>query len=306
MPRARPTAAVLHGGWIVASDEAPAGFAIWGEQSPNARVRPRQGRKRNAAPPATRPHPFALSDDGVRHALSIMGLTRWAVQTNVRKAFACLPSRGDEPLRSSELLQAASAADVRLAEWELSAVVLDEVSSVSLLPRIAAASAPNSSMLGDDLRAWIVAARFALSLLVRQRFLPRVVQLGEDEDELVARWAPVMDDVADRATLQAIEAGMPTAGTSLTWAPDEPRATPRDALADYLAAVIDGVARRSRPSAGDTTHLPAIVSAWLASLGRDDATIQLQGDASRTLRRNVTAWTDQTGGVEADAAFRLC
>ncbi|HEY2595076.1 MAG TPA: hypothetical protein VGK33_14360, partial [Chloroflexota bacterium] len=97
---------------MLASRGTPAGFAIWGEQSPNVRIRPRTPRRRpsNAESRPTygqRPqqpavvvpvHPFALSDDGVRHALSLMGLTRWATQTNVRHVFACLPSLpSDEP-----------------------------------------------------------------------------------------------------------------------------------------------------------------------------------------------------------------
>src|SRR5438128_7879815 len=100
VPRSRPSSSVLHGGWVLASRDTPAGFAIWGEQSPNVRTRPRTPRRRAAGsesrgPLGTRagtpppvvapPHPFALSDDGVRHALSVLGLTRWATQTNVRR-----------------------------------------------------------------------------------------------------------------------------------------------------------------------------------------------------------------------------
>src|SRR5437879_3675080 len=189
MPRTLPSAPVLHGGRVLASGGTPAGFAIWGEQSPNVRLRSRLPRKRptagegrgpglRGAPPpvVVPPHPFALSDDGVRHALSMMGLTRWATQTNVRQVFACLPSLPESeppygsPHRSSEPVDAS--ASLRLGQWVVPAVVLDEVATVSLLPRVAAASAANPGMLGEDLRAWIVAARFALSLLPRQRFLP--------------------------------------------------------------------------------------------------------------------------------------
>ena len=177
---------------MLASSETPAGFAIWGEQSANVRVRPRLPRRRGAAldgragigsrpgaapPVVIPPHPFALSDDGVRHALSIMGLTRWATQTNVRQVLAYLPSLPEaeppygSPHRSSDPVE--SAESLRLGLWSVPAVVLDEVATVSLLPRIAAASADNPGVLGEDLRAWIVAARFALSLLARQRFLHR-------------------------------------------------------------------------------------------------------------------------------------
>jgi superfamily II DNA or RNA helicase len=253
------------------------------------------------------PHPFALSDDGVRHALSVLGLTRWATQTNVRRAFACLPSvpaseppygaphRSTEPIETVESL--------RPGLWAVPAVVLDEVATVSLLPRIAAASAANPGMLGEDLRAWIVAARFALSLLARQRFLPR---LQSRDDVLLSRWSPVVDDSSDRATLRTIERGMPGASVALTWESDARRATPREALADYLAATIDRVARRARPQPGDLGQLPATVSAWIGALCRDDAVVQLHGEGAQALRRQVSQWTDLTADGEAEDAFRLC
>ncbi len=311
--RARAWAAVLHGGWVLASDGVPAGFAIWGEQSPNVRLRPRTTRRRSAAdgrlgfgratppPPPPTPHPFALTDDGVRHALSTMGLTRWATQTQVREVITCLPSSDSAPYRSSEPIHPEATA--RLAPWAVSAVILDEVASVSLLPRIAAASAANPGLLGDDLRAWIVAARFALSLLARQRFLPR---LQARDDDLVSRWSPVMDDPADRANLHAIERAMPAASVALTWGASTPCSSAHDALADYLAAAIDGVARDAHPEPGKPAHVPAAVGAWLAALGRRDPIVHLPDDAARGLRRQVGAWTDLTADTATEDAFRLC
>jgi SNF2 family DNA or RNA helicase len=321
----------LHGGWVLASRETPAAFAIWGEQSPNVRVRPRVPRKRASAsdgrPPfgqrpaqpivVAPPHPFALSDDGVRHALSIMGLTRWATQTNVRHVFAHLPSLPEAeppygaPHRSTESVEAAE--NLRLGLWQVPAVVLDEVATVSLLPRIAAAVAANPGVLGADLRAWIVAARFALSLLVRQRIVPRLqtrlsreAERSLDEGEMLSRWSPLVDDPSDRATLRTIERSMPAAATALTWEPDAKRASAREAVADYLAASIDRVARRARPQPGDLRPLPADVSAWVASLCREEASVHLQGEAVRTLPRKLGGWTDQTNDDRADEAFRLC
>jgi len=315
---------VLHGSWVLASRDVPAGFAIWGEQSPNVRVRPRVSRKRAtpaefrgpfgqrpATPPVVAPpHPFALSDDGVRHALSIMGLTRWATQTNVRQVFACLPSFPDAeppygiPHRSTEPVEnPAPAESLRLGLWQVPVVVLDEIATVSLLPRIAAASAANPGVLGADLRAWIVAARFALSLLVRQRCVPR---LQTRDDDLLSRWSPVVDDSSDRATLRTIERSMPAAAVALSWSADGKRATARDALADYLAATIDRVARHARPQPGDLSQLPATVSAWISALCRDDPIVHLQADGAQALRKQVSTWTDQSAAETADDAFRLC
>jgi superfamily II DNA or RNA helicase len=257
-------------------------------------------------------HPFALSDDGVRHALSVMGLTRWAAQTNVRQIFALLPTAPEaeppygRPRRSTESAQSADGTDsLQLSQWLVPAVVVDEVATVSLLPRIAAASAANPGILGEDLRAWIVAARFALSLLARQRFLPRVSS-GDDEDELFSRWSPVMDDPSDRATLRSIERSMPAAAVALTWGADGKLVSAREALADYLAATIDRVARRARPQPGDLTQLPATVSAWINALAHEDAEVHLQGEGGRALRRQVSGWIDLTAAAESDDAFRLC
>src|SRR5579864_6193586 len=142
MPRSRPTSSVLHGGWVLASDDAPAGFAIWGEQSPGVRIRARLPRRRATTPDgraafgqrAAQPavvaprHPYALSDDGVRHALSVMGLTRWATQTNVRQVFACLPSAPaaeppySTPHRSTEPVEGVES--LKFALWQVPAVIL--------------------------------------------------------------------------------------------------------------------------------------------------------------------------------------
>lgn len=242
-----------------------------------------------------------------------MGLTRWATQTNVHRVFASLPSRPQAeppyatPHRSTEPIDVepgAGADPLRIARWQVPAVILDEVATVSLLPRIAAAAAANPGMLGEDLRAWIVAARFALSLLVRERVLPRIST--HDDDELLSRWSPVIDDPADRTTLRAIERSLPAAAMALAWSDGARPSSARDVLADYLAATIDRVARRARAQAGDTTHLPATFGAWVSALVRDDATVHLQGDGARALRRQISTWTDLSHDADSEDAFRLC
>ena len=237
-----------------------------------------------------------------------MGLTRWATQTNVRQVYASLPSLPSTeppystPHRSTEPIEQLEALKPTL--WQVPAVVLDEVATVSLLPRIAAATAANPTALGADLRAWIVAARFALSLLVRQMCVPRVHH--SRDEELVSRWAPVIDDPSDRATLGTIERSMPAAATALTWAADGQRSSSREAVADYLAATIDRVARRARPQPGDISELPATVSAWINALCRDEPIVHLQDEGAQALYSAVNRWTNVTAEEKAEEAFRLC
>ncbi|MBV9577015.1 MAG: DEAD/DEAH box helicase [Chloroflexi bacterium] len=157
--------------------------------------------------------------------------------------------------------------------------------------------------MGADLRAWIVAARFALSLLVRQMCVPR---LQNDDDELLSRWSPVLDESSDRATLRTIQQSMPAAATALTWDAEASRSTAREAVADYLAATVDQVVRHARLQPGDLSRVPAGVSAWINALCRDDPVVHLQGDGASALRRQVSHWTDLTADDTADDAFRLC
>src|SRR5205823_7039043 len=100
---------------------------------------------------------------------------------------------------------------------------------------------------------------------------------------------------------------LPAAAIALTWEANAKRASARDAVADYLAATIDRVARRARAQPGDVSHLPAAVSAWISALCRDEAIVHLQADGAQSLRRQVGNWTDVTTSTEtADDAFRLC
>src|SRR5919199_5449123 len=132
---------VLHGAWVLAREGEPAGFAIWGEEPLSPRGRPLSTRKRKQLPRRPPPHPFALTDDGIRHALSVLGLTTWATQGSVRQVVACLPSTEAGPHRSTDPFEAVEGDRQRLEAWDLPAGGLDEVASVVLFPRIAAASA---------------------------------------------------------------------------------------------------------------------------------------------------------------------
>ena len=117
--------------------------------------------------------------------------------------------------------------------------MLDEVATVSLLPRVAAAPlptparwaltcGPGSSRRALRCRCWCA-----------RRVLPRLQ--SDEDDELLSQWSPVLDESSDRATLRTIQRSMPAAATALTWDAEAQRGSAREALADYLAATIDCV-----------------------------------------------------------------
>ena len=73
-----------------------------------------------------------------------------------------------------------------------------------------------------------------------------------------------------------------------------------------MSAVIDGVARRARPSRRALGRKPGPADAWLGALVQDDPRLKLAPDAAETLRRQVSAWSELSAEVDADAAFRVC
>ncbi len=292
---------VLHGAWIAARPGYSAALALWGEQPPARPGARRPAPRKRRQPGGPAPHPFALSGDGLRHIFSTLNLGAWATPSNVQSVCARLPSVDGSPQRSGEAVPDPSA--LALATWEVPTLALDEVAAMAVLPRLAAGSAENPSLLADDLRGWILATRFALSLLARQRIVPG---LRLDDGVLKARWAPALDEPADRATLEAIGASLPPAGTALAWQDGDERPSAREALADYLAAAVDGVARRAPPPARHAGRKPAPENAWLDALSRPDGVVALPGDRGQLLLRQVAAWTDLPSIGEGGEAFRLC
>jgi superfamily II DNA or RNA helicase len=294
---------VLHGAWVPALRSTPAGLAIWGEQTPyTPRGKPRAARPRKPVARRPTPHPFSLTDDELRHSFSTLGLGRWAAQTNVRRAVACLPTLDGVPVRSTDPID--PAATLRISPWDLSAITLDEVASVVLLPRLAAAATGQSTVIGADLHGWIVAARFVLSLLARQRLLPGI---RGDGDLIQARWSPVIEEPADRLTLRAVEAALPSAAIALRWETDGAWASAREALADYLSAALDAVARRAHArSNAPTVRRPRTENAWLTALTSTDPTLVLPDEEARALSRQVSGWTEAPSYGDSADAFRLC
>ena len=66
----------------------------------------------------------------------------------------------------------------------------------------------SDAVLGDDLRYWIAAARFALALAYRQRLMPT---LRQEDGAYAARWYPLLDEPSDRQRFEGLVAAMPPA-----------------------------------------------------------------------------------------------
>jgi SNF2 family DNA or RNA helicase len=133
---------------------------------------------------APAPHPFATRDFS---GTSYEGLVRGAARVELTMT---LPSHGGVPCPSAELGAPSSGRDPELREWLVPALVLEPFPAMALLQ---AAEDAADVVPGSDLRFLCLLADEAVHLTQRGRVLPRL--LREDGD-LVARWHPVLDDVA--------------------------------------------------------------------------------------------------------------
>lgn len=198
---------ILHASWLAAKTIEQ--FFIWGEVV--AGVGGRKGRRRKAP---TRPeeHPAQAASS------SLLTAARLGLGSGVSKGSALvrLPTQDGQPLTghmAKEANQANQEHETRpvLADWIVEGLTLTAPAALAALVTWPAASAPGV-ILGADLRFWIAAARFALELLARQRYVPA---LADIEKSVVARWQPVWVDADEQARFRWLVTAMPPACRSV-------------------------------------------------------------------------------------------
>ncbi len=196
-------------------------------------------------------------------------------------ALARLPTLNGQPLpsRSSSV---ESEAQPILADWVIDGLALNAPAALSALVTWPAAAAPGIT-LGADLRFWIAAARFALELLARQRYVPTLEEAG---NTVAARWQAAWVDADEQARFQWLVNAMPPACRSLRAANAE------DPLRfDRLTARGLSLSEDWQPP-GPLTLLTAALTTWV-----DQQVRAWAGPMQRALPRRpasgpVRAWID--------------
>jgi hypothetical protein len=316
----------LHGGWVQAAASNPARFALWAERA----ATPRRRRPATAAGGPPR-HPFAANADQLTAALGSLPGWDAATEGHPWEVLAWLPAGDGAPLPSPELSSAgAPASDGKpaLAVWRLPALALEAAPAAQLLLALAAAPPVPGAVIGDDLRFWVAATRFALELVHRQRLLPALLQ---EDGKYAARWRPLLDD-ADRQRLGALAGAMPSACRALAQPPAEtPPAGPRRLLEDYLRSLVDGVARSATPGTASRGAANAsrrraggsrpsyalspggsVAEAWWNALFASSPVVDAAPEVLRAFQGQLGTWAQPgTSPAAADGApaadtFRVC
>jgi SNF2 family DNA or RNA helicase len=155
-----------------------------------------------------------------------------------------LPTSGEVPLPSPELLyerEAGAPRERHLAPWCVSGLTLSPESALDWLVMLPTTEEldPHRFRLGAGIRYWSAAARFALELLARQRFLPAILP---HDGVSVSRWEPLVEQEIDK--LDALREAMPPVCRALS--PVEEGEVTSDALLrSFLSALVDRFVRRA-------------------------------------------------------------
>jgi SNF2 family DNA or RNA helicase len=223
-----PFVIVVHGNWLPKTGR----FFLWAETQGGA----------PAAPPD---HPYQLPMETLVESLLLpLADPDSRPEALERRVTLVLPTEGDAPLASPELLferEASSPRERRLAPWRVSGLTLSPEAALDWLVMLPTPEEldPHRFRLGAGIRYWSVAARFALELLARQRFLPALVP---DEEAMLSRWEPLVEQEIDR--FDALLVAMPPMCRALS--PAEEGALTSDALLrSFLSALVDRFIRRA-------------------------------------------------------------
>ncbi len=291
---------ILHASWLAA--ETVETFFIWGEVAADAEGR--KGRRR-AAPRKPAGHPAQAPTS------SLLTAARLSLGSGVSKdsALARLPTQDGQPLigqTAREANQTNQENEPRsvLADWIVDGLTLTAPAALTALVTWPTAAAPGVT-LGADLRFWIAAARFALELLARQRYVPA---LADIEKTVVARWQPVWVDADELARFRWLVNAMPPACRSVrpansAWRPTSPETLLTAALTAWVDQQVRawaGPVQRSLPRRPVTGPVRAWLDALFSAQPRiSGAAFQISG-----LAEQVQRWLEDLQQT-AVAGFRV-
>jgi SNF2 family DNA or RNA helicase len=325
---------VLHATWL----DRPGRLAVWAERG----GRPRAPARRRGRPPSRpRPasHPFAVSPDGIRHAIAALGglgLQDAVAKSSDADLLLRLPSAGDGPASSPWLEDDLSAFESTstipeqplIRWWKAPGVVFEASDAVDLVTTLTASapsevgSDPSGIAVAADLRFAALAAEMATEMITRGRVLPAVVRTDAGWQ---AVWRPIVG-VQDRGRIQALLWAIPMSfvsgqqvDTNRSPGVDQDAETVAEMFRSYFWTVADSLVRRFVAERQvSTTKLPervrrpaktksSVVAAWLAALASADRTVFAADDDLRALCGALEAWhrTENAESEPVRTCFRI-
>jgi len=222
---------------------------------------------------------------------------------------AWVPTAERQRLPSSPLLETGvpssrpSARAARLMPWDVSTISLSSAQAVVLLgSAVGRDTLAPGLIVSRDLAFWALVLRFAGALVLRQRFLPGMI---ETDDGWRARWTPVLDG-ADAQRRMRLAKAMPGACRALS--PDRdrlPETTAVEVIDVAVAMLVDELVRTSAASVIDAPTPESAHEAWLRALATPGGLIDWEPAELAGLATTVREWRRPVAAA-TDAPFRLC
>ncbi len=269
--------------------------------------------------------------DAWKDADSILGPLRRESMSVTAQVW--IPSVGGVPAASSPMLdtaQGSSSARARLEGYSIECLRLSWNAAVDFL-----CSCMEKKMLapgllvGNDLRFWTHALRFAGLLVHKKAYLPGIEMVREASEaapgKFAALWEPVVDG-EDRQTRTRLAASMPPAARALSTGPGEPPTAASSVVLDrFLAGALDAIVRSAaaagpgsapgsahaaqasrgsgpgpRPSMHDSLH-----DHWMHALSARNAAMDASPAEIGELQGQIAEWRKPLS-LSVRSPYRLC
>ncbi len=265
---------VLQAHWQPSSKLTEAGAVLfWAETYPSAGVKA-GGEKR-----WPRDHPFRADAADLR---SLLGRAEARAETFTLR----LPGDTKGPLPSSQRYEVSQGSSrkrkPKLRAWNVPGLRLtpDEAVGV-LLAWLEEDRVPPDVRIGDSLRYWQRAAQLAVGALARQRMVPGVKRL--EDDNLYARWMPLLDGLL----LDRLSEAMPPVCRAVAGETRSPGAL----LKDFLEETCDALARAWSVAHEEPARDPSEPgSRWVGALFGPPAPIGGSAAQQASLERSHHLW----------------
>ncbi len=219
---------VVHGNWLPRTSR----FFVWGETPAETGLPPPD-------------HPFQLASGRVGESVLAPLSDPDSRPEGARgRVTLVLPTSGGSPLPSPELLlerESAAGEERRLAPWRVSGLTLSPEAALDWLVMLPTPEEldPHRFRLGAGIRYWSAAARFALELLARQRFLPAIIA---NDGLSLSRWEPLVEQEIDK--FDALRVAMPPVCRALS-SEEEGEITSDALLRSFLSSLVNRFVRRA-------------------------------------------------------------
>lgn len=225
------------------------------------------------------------------------GPEQWAV--------VWLPSDHDGPIPSSGRIGARSGRKARgLAPWAISTLSLRPRDLTTLIAGYARMkSVWPEGWLGEDLEFWRSVWEVAGAMVVRQQFLPGLLETREVPSHWWPTWQPVYD-AKDLRRHEQLAASMPVVARAVRWEPepmppDQPRLLVRDMVARlveclvWMAHLTYEVSRHYAPRRRKWTWGSVSVhERWVRTLLTPDVELKGKTEELLALQEQIETWRD--------------